>query len=135
MKKILTVGVFDYFHLGHLRLFKQCKELADYLIVAVQEDDYILQYKPNAKTLYSLDDRVEIINSIAIVDKAITYRNVSEIVKNVEFDIFATGEDQTHEGFVSAQAWCREHGKDVVVLKRTPVISSNMIKSQIEILR
>ena len=26
MKKILTFGVFDYFHLGHLRLFKQCKE-------------------------------------------------------------------------------------------------------------
>ena len=31
MKKILTFGVFDYFHLGHLRLFKQCKKYADYL--------------------------------------------------------------------------------------------------------
>lgn len=26
MNKILTFGVYDYFHLGHLRLFKQCKE-------------------------------------------------------------------------------------------------------------
>ena len=30
MKKILTFGVFDFFHLGHLRLFKQCKEYADW---------------------------------------------------------------------------------------------------------
>lgn len=25
MNKILTFGVYDFFHLGHLRLFKQCK--------------------------------------------------------------------------------------------------------------
>ena len=26
MNKILTFGVFDYFHIGHLRLFEQCKK-------------------------------------------------------------------------------------------------------------
>ena len=29
MSKILTFGVYDYFHLGHLRLFKQCKQYGD----------------------------------------------------------------------------------------------------------
>ena len=48
MSKILTFGVYDYFHLGHLRLFKQCKEYGDYLIVAVQDSKYILKYKPDA---------------------------------------------------------------------------------------
>ena len=43
--KILTFGVYDYFHIGHLRLFKQCKQHADYLIVAVQDSDFILKYK------------------------------------------------------------------------------------------
>ena len=135
MRKILTVGVFDYFHLGHLRLFKQCKEHADYLVVAVQDDDCILRYKPDAKMLYSLENRLEIINAISIVDRTITYHDVADIVRNVEYDVFAVGEDQTHEGFVRAQQWCREHGKDVVVLKRTPGISSRMIKSQIEALQ
>ena len=53
MKKVLTVGVFDYFHLGHLRLFKQAREYGDYLIVAVQEEDYIHKTKPEAIIFYS----------------------------------------------------------------------------------
>ena len=28
MTKVLTVGVYDYFHLGHLRLFKNARKLA-----------------------------------------------------------------------------------------------------------
>ena len=57
MNKILTFGVYDYLHLGHLRLFKQCKEYGDYLIVAVQNGDYIRKFKPNAKVLYSTDHK------------------------------------------------------------------------------
>ena len=34
MNKIVTFGVYDYFHLGHLRLFEQAKKYGDYLIVA-----------------------------------------------------------------------------------------------------
>lgn len=58
MSKILTFGVYDYFHLGHLRLFKQCKQYGDYLIVAIQNSDYILKYKPDAKIMYSNEERV-----------------------------------------------------------------------------
>lgn len=46
MKKVITFGVYDYFHLGHLRLFENAKALGDYLVVAVQDEDYILKYKP-----------------------------------------------------------------------------------------
>lgn len=41
MKKVVTFGVYDYFHLGHLRLFKNARELGDYLIVAVQDGNYM----------------------------------------------------------------------------------------------
>ena len=51
MNRVLTFGVYDYFHLGHLRLFKQCKEYGDYLIVAVQDGDYIKKYKPGVNIL------------------------------------------------------------------------------------
>ena len=67
MKKILTFGVFDYFHIGHLNLFLQCKEYADYLIVAVQNGESILKYKPDANILYSTGQRIALVSALKIV--------------------------------------------------------------------
>ena len=52
MKTILTFGVYDMLHIGHILLFKHAKELFPgeecRLIVAVQDGDFILKYKPEA---------------------------------------------------------------------------------------
>lgn len=132
MKKVLTVGVFDYFHLGHLRLFENAKKLGDYLIVAVQDGEFILKYKPTAKIFYTTDQRIELISSLKVVDQVITYENVDETIKKVDFDVFAIGGDQMHEGFQRAIKWCEENGKEVVRLPRTPGICSSNIKNELE---
>lgn len=133
MKKILTFGVFDYFHLGHLRLFKQCKEYADYLIVAVQDESYILKFKPEAKILYSTEERVEILEGLRIVDCVIIYDIVCvETLKKIDFDILALGEDHRGERFDCIEQWCVEHGKQVVRLKRTQGICSSDIKQELK---
>lgn len=132
MTKILTFGVYDYFHLGHLRLFKQCKEYADYLIVAVQNGDYILKYKPDAKVLYSTEERVEILEALRIVDKVVVYDTVGvAALEKIDFDILALGEDHRGGRFDEVEQWCNEHGKKVVRLKRTPGICSSEIKKEL----
>ena len=131
MIKIFTVGVFDYFHYGHLKLFERCKSLGDYLIVAVQDENMILKTKPNAKIMYSTEQRIEIISSLKCVDNVVIYYDVDEIVKEVDFDIFVVGGDQCHEGFQRAIKWCEEHNKRVVRLSRTPGICSSNIKNEI----
>ena len=132
MTKILTFGVYDYFHLGHLRLFKQCKEHADYLIVAVQDGDYILKYKPDAKILYSTAERVEIIKALRVVDEVVIYQTVGvEALEKIDFDILALGEDHKGGRFDEVVKWCEEHGKSVVRLKRTPGICSSDIKESL----
>ena len=129
MSKILTFGVYDYFHLGHLRLFKQCKQHADYLIVAVQDSDYILKYKPTAQIRYSTAERVEMIEALRIVDKVIVYDSVCvETLEKIDFDILALGEDHKGGRFDEVEKWCNEHNKKVVRLKRTPGICSSDIK-------
>ena len=130
LTKVLTFGVYDYFHLGHLRLYKQCKNYGDYLIVAVQDSDFILKYKPTAKILYTTEQRIELIESLRIVDEVTTYKNVDEDIKNIDFDVFAVGEDQNHEGFQRAIEWCEKNNKKVVRLKRTPGICSSDIKKE-----
>lgn len=133
MSKILTFGVYDYFHLGHLRLFKQCKEFAEYLIVAVQDGDYILKFKPDAHILYSTRERVEIIEALRVVDQVVVYQTVGiEALEKLDFDILALGEDHVGTRFDEVTEWCNRHGKKVVRLKRTPGIASSEIKSHLE---
>ena len=131
MKTVLTFGVFDWFHYGHLKLFQQAKSFGDRLIVAVQDGDYILRYKPQSKILYTTEQRLELVKELRSVDDAVVYRSVDEDIKNIDFDIFAVGEDQTHEGFRRAEKWCRENGKEVVRLRRTPNISSSDLKREL----
>lgn len=132
MNKVLTVGVFDFFHLGHLRLFEKAKKYGDYLIVAVQDGDYILKFKPNAKILYTTEQRIELVKSLRVVDEVVVYKDVSTIVKDVNFDIFAVGEDQNHSGFQEAISWCKNNGKIVERMKRTPGICSSSVKENLE---
>ena len=136
MKKILTFGVYDYFHIGHLRLFEQCKVYADYLIVAVQDGEYIKKYKPDAEILYSTKEREEILKALKIVDEVVVYDAVApDTLEKINFDILALGEDHVGERFDRVIEWCRKNGKEVVRMKRTKGISSTDIKSQIQSLK
>ena len=132
MKKILTFGVYDYFHLGHLRLFEQCKRYADYLIVGVQNEEYIKRYKPEAEILYSTEERLEILRALKPVDEVIIYDVVApETLEKIDFNILALGEDHVGERFEKVTEWCVRHGKEVVRLKRTRGISSSYIKDHL----
>ena len=133
MTKILTFGVFDYYHLGHSRLFKQCKQHADFLIVAVQDGEYVKKFKPDAKVLYSTDERVEMIEALRIVDKVVVYDTVSICsIEKIDFDVLALGEDHVGERFDAIISWCNKYNKKIVRLKRTEGICSTEIKSTLE---
>lgn len=132
MRRVLTFGVYDYFHIGHLRLFEQCKKHGDYLIVAVQDGDYIVKYKPDAKVLYSTQERVDIVQALRIVDEVVVYETVGiATLERIEFDVLALGEDHVGERFNVVVSWCRENGKEIVRLRRTPGICSSGIKNQL----
>ena len=128
MKTVLTFGVYDLLHIGHIQLFRRAKDLGDKLVVAVQDESVILKYKPQAKMVYTTQERCFMVGAIKYVDEVVVYKDVDEDIKNIEFDVFAKGPDQIHAGFQRAVKWCEEHGKEVVVLPRTEGISSTMLR-------
>ena len=128
MRKILTVGVYDMLHIGHILLFKHAIELGDHLIVAVQDGNSILKYKPNTHMVYTTEERVFMVASIKYVDEVVTYEDVDVDIQNIDFDVFAKGPDQYHAGFQRAVEWCKAHGKEVVTIPRTEGISSTLLR-------
>lgn len=132
MKTILTFGVYDMLHIGHILLFKHAKEFFPgeecRLLVAVQDGDFILKYKPEAKMVYTTEERMFMVGAVRWVDGVVTYRDVDVDIQNIEFDVFAKGPDQIHSGFQKAMEWCEANGKQVVVIPRTEGISSTMLR-------
>lgn len=133
MKTILTFGVYDMLHIGHILLFKHTKELFPNeeckLVVAVQDGDSILKYKPDTKMVYSTEERLFMVSAIRWVDQVVVYNDVDIDIMSLEFDVFAKGPDQSHSGFQRAVAWCKSNGKEVVTIPRTEGISSSMLRN------
>lgn len=128
MKTILTVGVYDMLHIGHMLLFKHAKELGDKLVVAVQDGEYIQKYKPGTNMVYTTEERMYMVSTIRYVDEVVIYKDVDKDIQNIDFDVFAKGPDQMHAGFQRAVEWCETNGKEVVVIPRTEGISSTMLR-------
>lgn len=132
MKTVLTFGVYDMLHIGHILLFKHAKELFPdeecKLIVAVQDGDFILKYKPGIEMVYSTEERVFMVGAVRWVDEVVTYKDVDVGIQNIEFDVLAKGPDQIHAGFQRAVEWCNNNGKAVIVIPRTEGISSTMLR-------
>lgn len=131
-KRIITFGVFDMFHFGHLNLFKNIKKQFgqdSFLIVCVQSSECILKYKPNSKILYSTQERVDMVKSIKLVDDVKVYDDIDIDIKQIDFDIWVKGPDQEHIGFKKAIDYCRKNNKEIFVMNRTEGISSTYIKN------
>ena len=62
-------GVFDLFHVGHVRLLKRAKEMFKEVLVAIDSDDLAAQIK--RKPIFSQEARAEILKSCRYVDDVI----------------------------------------------------------------
>ncbi|WP_281951145.1 glycerol-3-phosphate cytidylyltransferase [Nitrosophilus kaiyonis] len=129
MKRVITYGTFDLFHIGHLNLLKRAKSLGDELIVGVSTDEF------NAiKGKFSFipyKDRVEIVKSIQYVDKVIPEKSWDqkiEDIKKYKIDILVMGDDWSGK-FDFLKDFC-----DVIYLDRTKDVSSTELKNKLKYL-
>ncbi len=75
-KVVMVSGGFDPIHIGHIRYIQEAKKLGDYLIVVINNDNWI--HKKKGKEFMPENERKEIIEAIAGVDEVI----ISEHTKN-----------------------------------------------------
>lgn len=67
-KRVLALGVFDLFHIGHLNYLNFAKQQGDYLIVGVAPDAMCLKSKGKTPIICE-QQRMEIIQNLKAVDE------------------------------------------------------------------
>ncbi|WP_145028182.1 glycerol-3-phosphate cytidylyltransferase [Paenibacillus sp. Y412MC10] len=123
MKKVLTYGTFDLLHEGHINLLRRARELGDYLIVGLSNDQF--NKIKNKETYFSFRSRKTILESIKFVDCVIEESNWEQKtldVQKFDIDVFVMGDDWTGK-FDFLKDYC-----EVVYLPRTEGISTTQIK-------
>lgn len=129
-------GVFDLFHVGHVRLLKKAKELFKEVVVAIDSDKFVTRTK--RKPIFPEEARVEILKSCRYVDDVII---VDEITGPAATDSSAVNAFMTRYNldalFLAADdmayvnKWFRhlyETGRTVIVPRTQGISTTQVIK-------
>lgn len=128
-----TAGTFDMFHVGHLNILKNAKNLCEFLIVAVSTDDLVKQYKMH-ETIIKFEDRVKIVSAIKYVDKVVPQFDMNKKRAAIDnsIDVMFVGDDwKGTEKWNNIEKDLKEIGVDVVYLPHTDGISSTILRTKI----
>lgn len=124
MKKVITYGTYDLLHQGHINLLRRAKELGDYLIVGVTNDNFDRDRgKLNVRN--NVLERIEAVKATGFADQIIIEDYMGQKIDDIQkydVDIFAIGSDWTGK-FDYLNEYCK-----VVYLPRTEGISSTMLR-------
>ncbi len=96
---VLANGCFDLLHVGHVRYLRAAKQLAERLVVAVNDDDSVRELKGEGRPLMPAEERAEILAALADVDAVTIFPepDVRSLVRALRPDIHAKGTDYTAE--------------------------------------
>ena len=73
-----TCGSWDIIHWGFIEMFKECKEICDYLIVGLQTDPSIDRKEKN-KPIHPLEKRKKVLEAIKYIDEIIIYSTEEDL--------------------------------------------------------
>ena len=124
-----TTGVFDLFHIGHLNILRNAKEMCEYLIVGVSTDELVEKEKQKTPII-PLDERVKIVEAIKYVDQVVLQPNKNKMQawEKYNFDAMFVGSDwQGTDTWQKYEEEFKEVGVDIVYLPHTDGTSSTLL--------
>lgn len=130
-----TAGVFDMFHIGHLNILKNAKQLCDFLIVAVSTDE-VVEINKHKKPIIPFADRIKIVEAIRYVDKVVPQTSYSiEGKKQAAIDnhihyMFVGDDWKGTDKWKAIENTLAEVGVEVIYLPHTDGISSTMLREK-----
>ena len=114
---VLANGVFDLFHVGHLRYLQGAAAEGDFLVVAVNSDRSTRANKGPDRPLIPEAERAEIVAGLGCVDAVTIFdeRDVRPIIEAIRPDVHAKGTDYTVQTVPEADLVKRLGGRVAIV--------------------
>jgi D-beta-D-heptose 7-phosphate kinase/D-beta-D-heptose 1-phosphate adenosyltransferase len=125
MTVVWTNGCFDVLHRGHIELFKYAKSLGDYLVVGVDDDERVRASKGDDRPINTLEDRIELLESIKYIDEVRWFDYDSELDTQILLsgaEIIVVGSDYENKKVIGSR-----HVKEVKFYEKIDGYSTTKI--------
>jgi D-glycero-beta-D-manno-heptose 1-phosphate adenylyltransferase len=96
---VLTNGVFDLLHVGHLRYLQTARSFGDLLVVGINSDATVQVLKPG-RPLQSQADRAELLAALEPVDYAVIFAEptADELLRALRPAVYVKGAARSRHG-------------------------------------
>ena len=136
-RTLYTGGTFDVFHYGHMNFLRQCSKISDRVVVSLNTDDFIYQYK-GKYPIMTYEERKKSLEFCKFVDEVIPNVGGSDskpAILQIKPQIVAIGDDWAKRDYYTqmqfTQEWLDENDIVLVYLAYTRGISTTEIKNRI----
>jgi glycerol-3-phosphate cytidylyltransferase len=130
-----TTGVYDMFHIGHLRLLKRAKEQCDQLIVGITTDELSVEVKGKAPVV-SFEERREVVAALRFVDLTVPQTNMDKMRawQALRFHRMFVGDDwKGSDRWRELEDGFSDLGVDIVYFPYTKTTSSTQLREALRI--
>ncbi|MGH8701346.1 MAG: adenylyltransferase/cytidyltransferase family protein [Burkholderiales bacterium] len=127
---ILTNGVFDVLHVGHVRYLRAAKALGGRLVVAVNGDASVRALKGEGHPRMPATERAELLAALEGVDAVVIFDepDVRALIREVRPDVHAKGTDYTAESVPERDVVAEVGGRVEIVGDSKDHSTSEMIR-------
>ena len=132
-KVVMTNGVFDILHAGHVSYLANARKLGDRLIVAVNSDASTKRLKGESRPVNPLDQRMIVLGALEAVDWVVSFEEDTpqRLIAGILPDLLVKGGDYKPEQIAgSEEVWA--NGGEVLVLNFEDGCSTTNIIKKIQ---
>ena len=126
-------GSFDLMHAGHLQIIYEASLQADLLLVALNSDASIKQYKSPKRPIIPLDYRLQMMAALAFVD-AVTWFEETDpraLLERIRPDVHVNGAEYGRH-CIEAET-VEKHGGRIHIVELVPGLSTSNILAKIKL--
>ena len=138
--RVMNIGSYDILHYGHFSLLKFCKDIGDEVIIGLNTDEFIEQFKGKKPTM-TYKERERALLALPWVDKVVKNRqpgnSAGVIMLENKVDLYVSGSDWMKKDLFKQwevkEDFCDKYGIVLCYFPLAKNISSTIIKERVRL--